>query len=227
MQKHFSMKKRFTSLLLSTAMVSSGLLGMTFTEKTNAAEQTTTDEFSQFATGDLTPANTSVERLISNSEYAVAEEEFDEVIADDVEEYQERLGINNDETDSDDEANMDTDNTDADTDSDYPSSVDLSTSKYFPAIGNQKSIGSCVCFAEVYYAFTYERCKALDIEATGDNIMSPAFVYNHIKVPTGGTYYDAALENLSKVGAPSKNTADFESYSSEAACKTWFPEKDI
>ena len=227
MQKHFSMKKRFTSLLLSTAMVSSVLLGTTFTEKTNAAEQTTTDEFSQFATGDLTPANTSVERLISNSEYAVAEEEFDEVIADDVEEYQERLGINNDETDSDDEANMDTDNTDADTDSDYPSSVDLSTSKYFPAIGNQKSIGSCVCFAEVYYAFTYERCKALDIEATGDNIMSPAFVYNHIKVPTGGTYYDAALENLSKVGAPSKNTADFESYSSEAACKTWFPEKDI
>ncbi|MEE0264536.1 MAG: hypothetical protein UD936_02820, partial [Acutalibacteraceae bacterium] len=34
---------------------------------------------------------------------------------------------------------------------DLPSSVDNSQSKYFPAIGNQNSLGSCIAWAQGYY----------------------------------------------------------------------------
>ena len=45
----------------------------------------------------------------------------------------------------------------------YPSKVDLSTSKYFPAIGSQGGVGSCTAFSTVYYQFTYEANKLNDI----------------------------------------------------------------
>ncbi len=108
-----------------------------------------------------------------------------------------------------------------------PEAVDNSTSIYFPEIGDQDHIGSCVAWSEVYYGLTYANCRAKNIPATGDNIKSPAFVYNQIKDSVGGTYPLAALEVLLTEGAPSKNNADFESYKTESLCRTWFPEKDI
>jgi len=63
-----------------------------------------------------------------------------------------------------------------------PSSVDLSTSPYFPSvIGNQGSIGSCCSFASVYYQFTYEANKLNNITSDSNTtIYSPAYVYNVI-----------------------------------------------
>ena len=40
-----------------------------------------------------------------------------------------------------------------------PDSVNLSTKKQFPPIGNQKNEGSCTAWATVYYQFTYEVAK--------------------------------------------------------------------
>ncbi len=108
-----------------------------------------------------------------------------------------------------------------------PQAVDNSESIYFPEIGDQDHIGSCVGWSEVYYGFTYANCRAKNVPATGNNIMSPAFVYNQIKGRSGGAYPPNALTVLLTEGAPSKNTADFESYKQEERCRTWFPEKDI
>lgn len=109
----------------------------------------------------------------------------------------------------------------------YPSAVDNSNSKDFPAIGNQQQVGSCVCWAEVYYAFTYANCKAKDVPATGKNIMSPAFVYNQVKYTGGGTWSSAAINVLMTEGVPSFSSADFETYYNEEGNKTWFPSKTI
>ncbi len=109
-----------------------------------------------------------------------------------------------------------------------PSAVDNSTSKYFPAVGNQLGIGSCGCWADVYYAYTYARSRAKDVSATGDNVMSPAFVYNQIKCTgKGGTYLSDVLGMLKMEGAPAFSRADFETYSNENGCKTWFPSESL
>ena len=47
-----------------------------------------------------------------------------------------------------------------------PSSVDNSQSIYFPEIGNQGQIGSCVAFAQAYYQFTYEMNRLQGIATT-------------------------------------------------------------
>ncbi len=59
-----------------------------------------------------------------------------------------------------------------------PSKVDLSTSKHFPAIGSQGSLGSCATWATVYYQFTYEMNRERGTTATPENTASPKFVYN-------------------------------------------------
>ncbi len=59
-----------------------------------------------------------------------------------------------------------------------PSSVDNSQSEYFPEIGNQGSIGSCVAWAQSYYQFTYEMNKARGVATTPENTFSPKFIYN-------------------------------------------------
>lgn len=58
------------------------------------------------------------------------------------------------------------------------SSVDLSTSSYFPPIGNQGSLGSCVSWASTYYQFTYEANKLNNITTTSENAYSPAWMFN-------------------------------------------------
>ena len=66
-----------------------------------------------------------------------------------------------------------------------PESCDNSTGdngKYFPPIDSQGDIGSCVCWAQVYYQYSYAINKKLDREATYENSFSPKFVFNRLIV---------------------------------------------
>ncbi len=56
--------------------------------------------------------------------------------------------------------------------------VDNSKLKYFPKIGDQGSIGSCVAWSCIYYQFTHEVNKALDRAATDETTFQPMFLYN-------------------------------------------------
>ncbi len=62
-----------------------------------------------------------------------------------------------------------------------PSSVDNSTSQYFPPIGDQGSQGSCAAWATAYYWNTYTQAKDENLNASVGNmdvVNSPAFIYN-------------------------------------------------
>lgn len=61
---------------------------------------------------------------------------------------------------------------------DLPEIVDNSQSKYFPEVGNQGSMGSCVSWAQTYYQFTYEMNRDMDIETTPENTFSPKWTHN-------------------------------------------------
>ena len=62
-----------------------------------------------------------------------------------------------------------------------PSSVDLSTSKYFPSIGRQYG-GSCAAWSTVYYQFSYEAARLNDWDAKSDlsKAFSPKYVWNYV-----------------------------------------------
>lgn len=62
-----------------------------------------------------------------------------------------------------------------------PSSVDLSTSKYFPSIGYQYG-GSCAAWSTVYYQFSYEAARLNDWDAKSDSskVFSPKYVWNFL-----------------------------------------------
>ena len=58
-------------------------------------------------------------------------------------------------------------------------SVDNTKNKYFPAIGNQGSIGSCGSWAMTYLQASYTFNKARDLDAKDTkNVMSPMWTYN-------------------------------------------------
>jgi PKD repeat protein len=69
-----------------------------------------------------------------------------------------------------------------------PATVDNSTLKYFPPIGNQGSFGSCGVFSGTYYAMTYMYALVRDLNAKtgGDSYrFSPKWTYNMVN---GGDY---------------------------------------
>lgn len=74
-----------------------------------------------------------------------------------------------------------------------PDSCDNSTSPYFPAIGDQGQVGSCVAFATTYYHFTYEANKLRNITTTPGNTCSPQWTYSHTNhgIDAGSTIADA------------------------------------
>lgn len=83
--------------------------------------------------------------------------------------------------------------------SSLPKSIDNSQSKYFPEIGNQGSLGSCTCWAQTYYQFTYEMNKSRGITTTPQNSFSPIFTYSLVCSATpdlGSGFHDVA--NLMK-----------------------------
>lgn len=111
----------------------------------------------------------------------------------------------------------------------YPESIDLSDSDYFPQIRTQGAVGSCVCWAIVYYGFTYEYCRANNLSAKDiNNEMSPLFVYDQIKfTETGSSGPEDALNYLYYDGAPRKILADGERLWTDKDAMTWFPKKEI
>ena len=61
-----------------------------------------------------------------------------------------------------------------------PSQVDNSQSKYFPPVGHQGEIGSCVSFSTAYYQLSYMLNRQYDRDGKlPENICSPTFIYNY------------------------------------------------
>jgi len=120
-----------------------------------------------------------------------------------------------------------------------PASVDLSTTPWFPPIGNQGSQGSCVTWAVGYYTKTFQEAKEHDWNLTAakwergssgypsisyqDKIMSPAFLYNLINGGSDqGSDVFKAVSLVCGVGESSwqtmpYNRSDYLSWPSEAA----------
>lgn len=67
-----------------------------------------------------------------------------------------------------------------------PASVDLSTSPYFPPIGSQGNLGSCVAWSTTYYQFTFAANKLNNIVSTESTAYSPSWVYNWLITATPG-----------------------------------------
>ena len=120
-----------------------------------------------------------------------------------------------------------------------PSSVDLSSSSWFPPIGNQDGEGSCVAWAVGYYVKTFQEAKEHGwnlSEAQWINgyygyptvsyqgkIISPSFIYNLINggVDDGSTFVDA-INLVRGIGACSwekmpYNPTNYTSWPSEDA----------
>ncbi len=86
-----------------------------------------------------------------------------------------------------------------------PEAVDNSTNEnsiYFPPIGDQGYIGSCVAWGTTYYSFTYMLNKARGIPTTPETTYSPMWTYNLCNCGVdGGTTDDQAFDILMKMGA--------------------------
>ena len=84
------------------------------------------------------------------------------------------------------------------TSSGLPTKVDLSISKYFPAIRDQGNLGSCTAFAAAYYMYTYEMNRFQDISSkTLSNCYSPAYVYNDtLQYDAGKQVYGSTLDKV-------------------------------
>jgi fibronectin type 3 domain-containing protein len=82
-----------------------------------------------------------------------------------------------------------------------PSSYDLSTQPYFPAVGDQGSQGSCAAWASTYYTFGYVEARNRDyteahLGTNASQLMSPAWTYNRAN---GGLNGGAWMSNCFKV----------------------------
>lgn len=97
-----------------------------------------------------------------------------------------------------------------------PSSIDNSTSEYFPPIGNQGEMGSCAGWATTYYQYTYEVNKLRNVTTDSSNIYSPAWTYNYINGGSNcATYLSDAYDILKNQGA--MKLADFPHPTTESA----------
>lgn len=102
-------------------------------------------------------------------------------------------------------------------------SVDLSTSNYFPPIGNQGSISSCGAWATTYYQYTYEANKFNNITTTANNAYSPTWTYNLINSGfDGGSRYFHTYQVLELQGALhiSEQPYNVDNYSFEWSTNT-------
>ncbi len=105
-----------------------------------------------------------------------------------------------------------------------PSSVDNSQSKYFPEIGNQKSLGSCVAWAQAYYQFTYTMNKEMDVETTPENSFSPLFLYNNVNgAKDEGLSFDFAYNFMKYQGNVPLSLVPYN----ENDYLTWSPTEDV
>lgn len=101
-----------------------------------------------------------------------------------------------------------------------PSMVDLTTSSWFPPIGNQDGEGSCVAWAVGYYVKTFQEAKEHEwnmseaqwlggyygypTPAYQDRIISPDFIYHLIDGGVDqGSSFDDAINLVCEIGASS------------------------
>lgn len=85
-----------------------------------------------------------------------------------------------------------------------PSSCDLSQDNYFPPIGDQGSVGSCVSWAATYYQFTYQVARLNNWNAKTNAFyrFSPRWTYNFCNGGNnGGSNYDKTYNILKNTGA--------------------------
>jgi len=95
------------------------------------------------------------------------------------------------------------------------SSVDLSTSAFFPAIGDQGSLGSCGAWAEIYYALGYLTAKANGWTNASLNypyeLLSPLWTYD---LQNGGydmgSYLGANTEVAKTIGVATLATMPYK-----------------
>lgn len=105
-----------------------------------------------------------------------------------------------------------------------PSQVDLSTSKYFPPIGDQGGLGSCATFSSVYYQFSYAVNENRDVQATYENTRSPQIVYNFVNANGDyGTFYGDNYHFLRDFGAPTMSTVPY----SDADSLNWHANEGV
>jgi hypothetical protein len=83
--------------------------------------------------------------------------------------------------------------------------ADNSNNKYFPAIGNQGSVGSCASWAMTYLQATYTLNRARDLDSSDTaNVLSPMWTYNMTNqgAHNGTTLVDVCYV-LTEIGAVS------------------------
>jgi len=110
---------------------------------------------------------------------------------------------------------------------DFPSSIDHSTSTYFPIVGSQGGQGSCAAWATTYYAngFLQAKDNIWTGASTGNQaqLMSPAWVYNKVNYAVDeGSYIWENIELIQSVGNARLSTmpyndADYLSWGDETA----------
>ncbi|MBF0408462.1 MAG: Ig-like domain-containing protein [Candidatus Riflebacteria bacterium] len=118
-----------------------------------------------------------------------------------------------------------------------PDTVDHSTTKYFPPIGDQGSKGACTGFAMGYYIHTFMEAKEHNWDLSGttwlsslgqpsanlNKIFSPDFIYNQINSgQDNGSSGDAAATLLIRTGGASwrempYSVTDFVTWPAESA----------
>ncbi len=100
---------------------------------------------------------------------------------------------------------------DIDTNIDYPTSFDLS--KFLPQVSSQGSQGSCVAWATGYYLKSFhENLEDFNNgNNTNQNIMSPSYIFNQIKInPCCGSQIITALELIHSQGITSLNNMPYD-----------------
>ena len=104
-----------------------------------------------------------------------------------------------------------------------PENVDWCDSKYFPEVGNQGSIGSCVAWAQGYYQFTFAMNKAMDVETTSENTFSPKWLYALSSTGNdNGTSSDFAYEIMMRHGNAQLSQVPYDN-----DYLSWSPSEDI
>ncbi|MCR5608468.1 MAG: hypothetical protein K6G26_05335 [Lachnospiraceae bacterium] len=187
------MKKR--GIVIASLALAVILAGTVYGIKSKAALNSDEKDIESYATGLELPTSEDIawteENVVKLND---AEDYYDYIEngTDDVDKY-----IDNEES-----ADKDADFAeDAESEYKFKSAVDNSTSKYFPAIGNQDSIGSCCSWAMVYYQFSYMYNREFDRSSkNSDNLFSPMFVYEQ-----AGPYDSRVANVLLNIGAATLN----------------------
>lgn len=105
-----------------------------------------------------------------------------------------------------------------------PSVVDNSQSKYFPTIESQGDQGSCACWGQGYYQFTYMFNKAHDITTTKENSFSALWLYNLANGGRSAGTWDTDLYGIMKeIGCLRQGDAEFSIKDDQ----NWYPTEEL